>query len=240
MDRRMTIGLIVILVTVAAAAVYFGLRPAPVKAPGAATSAPIANPYVEHTQYYDIAANYPTTTPLSAKASMAAVEVMQSWVINTVSQFKSESGLDRERKGTLQIVYLVSSSPHTVSYIFTTSEDTGGAHPNPFFTTFTFDTTTGKQLALGELFTPGADYLGTLSKIARAELPTIIGQYADQEMIADGTMPDTNNFQNFFVDNATLDILFDPSVVAAYAAGPQTLQIPLSDLASILKPEYKP
>ncbi|MDP2593962.1 MAG: RsiV family protein [bacterium] len=241
MDRRTTIGLIIVLAVIAGAVIYFGLRPGPAKAPGASTGASaIANPYVERTQYYDIAANYPTTTPLSAQASKAAAEAMQGWVIDTVSQFKNDGASNQGRKLSLQIIYLIASSPHTVSYIFTTSEDMGGAHPNSFFKTFTFNMTTGKQLALGELFAPGADYLGTLSRIARAKLPEIIGQYADQKMIADDTTPDAKNFQNFFIDNATLNILFDPYAVAAYAAGPQTLQIPLADLASILGGEHKP
>ncbi|MDO8407753.1 MAG: RsiV family protein [bacterium] len=241
MDRRSIIGLMVALIIVAGAAVYFSFRTTPAKAPGTLTgTAAIANPYVEHTQYYDIAANYPTTTPLSAQASKTAVEAMQGWIIDTVSQFKSENGLNQGPKLSLQILYLIASSPHTVSYIFTTSEETGGAHPNVFFKTFTFDKQAGAELSLADLFAPGADYLGMLSKIARAKLPALIGQYADQKMITDGTTPETNNFQNFFVDNATLDILFEPYDVAPYAAGSQTLQIPLADLASILKSEYRP
>jgi len=253
MDRRLIVRLIVVLVVMVGAAVYFGFRPDPTPIPGTLTgTATIADPYVEHTQAYDIVANYPTTTPLSAKANKTAVETMQGWVIDTVSQFKNDGASSQGRKLSLQIVYLISSSPHTVSYIFTTSEDTGGAHPNSFFTTFTFDTDpstgsthstssgqAGSVLALADLFVPGADYLGTLSHIARAKLPALIGQYADQKMIADGTAPNTKNFQNFFVDNATLAILFDPYTVASYAVGPQTLQIPISDLSSILKSEYK-
>jgi len=254
MDRRAIIGLA--LAIIAGGAVYFGLRGAPVKAPETATgAAAIADPYVEHAQYYDIAANYPTTTPLSAQASKTAVETMQGFIIDTVSRFKSGgpegisyTNLPSGEKASLQILYLISSSPHTVSYIFTTSEDTGGAHGNSVFTTFTFDTDpstssgqAGTPLSLADLFVPGADYLGTLSRIARIKLPMIIGsQFADAKVINAGTAPDTKSFKNFFIDNATLDILFDPYAVAAYAAGPQTLQIPLSDLSSILKSEYKP
>ena len=144
MDHRLIVGLTVALIIVASAAVYFGFRQAPTQTPGTLMdTTAIANPYVEHTQYYDIVANYPTTTPLSAQASKTAIEAMQGWVIDTVSQFKSESDSNQGAKLSLQILYLIASSPHTISDIFTTSEDTGGAHPNSFFTTFTFDTTTG-------------------------------------------------------------------------------------------------
>ena len=57
-------------------------------------------------------------------------------------------------------------------------------------------------------------------------------------MINMGTTPEEVSFENFYFDGNDLVILFAPYQVAAYAAGPQTLRIPLSELASILKPEY--
>jgi hypothetical protein len=70
-------------------------------------------------------------------------------------------------------------------------------------------------------------------------LPAIIGSDAVGSFITDGTTPNDANFANFFVDNNTLVILFAPYQVAPYAAGPQTLRIPFSQLSGILKAEYK-
>ncbi len=212
--------------------------------------------HAEHTAYYDIATNYASSTPLrksvGTAADDAAIAQMRDFVTGTVAAFKKDGnfanltpadikmqGFDQGRKDTLEIKYLIFLSTRTVSYVYTLYEDTGGAHGNTFFKTFTFDTTTGAPLALADLFTPGADYLGTLSGIARAKLPGMLQEHMDAQMMNNGTTPEDKNFENFFIDNATLNILFPPYQVASYAVGPQTLQIPLSELASILRPEYR-
>lgn len=249
-----------IILVVVAAIVFFALtRPAP-KALHTATPEELAatqsRSYTEKTAYYEIATNYASSTLLrtdvSVAADDAAVAVMKNFVMGTVAQFKKDGnyanltakdiqmlGFDRGRKNTLNIVYLISTAPRTVSYIYTVYLDTGGAHGNTFFHTFTFDTKTGNALALADIFAPGADYLGSLSGIARAKLPAILQEHMDAQMLDNGTTPDAKNFENFFLDNATLSILFSPYQVAPYSSGPQTLQIPLSELASTLKPEYR-
>ncbi len=255
----LTIGTGIVLL--AGVILYALSHPASAPAPesgivaGAGASLP-PGVYTEHAPYYDIAANYATSTPLAenagARADAAAVSSMRDFVASTIDRFKTDGnfahltpedvkmrGFDGGRAETLQIVYLMSSSARTVSYIFTVYEDTGGAHGNTFFHTFTFDSSTGAPLALADLFIPGADYLGTLSSLARAKLPAIIGDGADAQMLDNGTAPDAKNFENFFLDNGNLDILFAPYAVAPYAAGPQTLPVPLADLSRILKPEYR-
>jgi hypothetical protein len=206
--------------------------------------------YVEHAQYYDIAANYPSTTPLIGSANTAAVGQIDTFISTTISQFKSQGGfstltqadatnmgLTPDNKETLDIKYLIASSPHTVSYIFTTYEYTLGAHGNTFFQTFTFNTTTGTLLSLGDVFS-GTSYLNTLSSISRAQLPGVIGQTYDPSFITDGTQPTAANFSSFFFDNSDFVILFSPYQVAPYAAGPQTLRIPTASLQSILNSQY--
>ena len=253
MEKNAVVRIVALVALVAGIVLYVWLSPTPAKAP-VQESTIIANPYVEQATYYDIAANYPTSTPLMGEANGAAVEIIQSWIIDTVSQFKKDGhfenltpeditmmGFDQGRKESLEITYLISSSPRTVSYIFTIYMDTLGAHPNGYFKTFTFDTKTGVQVMLDDVFAPGSDYLGALSSMARAKLPGVIGkERADTDYIESGTEPKKENFQNFFFDNGTLDILFPPYQVGPYAIGPQTLPIPLADLAGILQSEYKP
>ena len=257
MENKNILGIVTVLVIIAGAVGYAALRPASVIAPGATTLPP--GSYTEHAPYYDIAANYASSTPLTGVANTAAVALMQKFVSDTITQFKTDGnfanitpadiktmGFDTGRKESLQITYLIGSSGRTVSYIFTVYEDTLGAHGNTFFHTFTFDTNpstpsgqAGVPLALADLFTPGAPYLDELSGIARAKLPGVIGQDADVTFINDGTTPDTKNFQTFFFDNAYLVFLFAPYQVAPYSAGPQTLRIPIASLTSVLKPEYR-
>lgn len=262
MKKETLIGIVVILVALCGIVLYASMKPSPAKAPSVVdTSGLPAGSYVEHADYYDIATNYATSTPLtsvSAAADAAAVASIKSFISDTITQFKTDGnfanltpadvqtmGLGEGRKETLEIKYLISTSPRTVSYIFTTYEDTLGAHPNTTFKTFTFDTTSGKELALADLFTAGSDYLGTLSTISRAQLPAVIGDAATSDstfatnFIDPGTTPDAKNFENFFLDNQTLVVLFPPYSVAPYSSGPQTLYIPIADLTNVLKAEYQ-
>lgn len=257
MRKNIAFGTVLVLLVIAGIILYAALKPAPAKAPagGITTTENIlpAGGYSEHATYYDIVANYPTTTPLTGVASAAAVKRMQDFIAQTIMQFKSDGnfanltpddihtlGFDQGRKYTLQTTYLIGSSTHTVSYIFTLYEDTGGAHGNTFFHTFTFDTTDGRYLSLADFFTPGTPYLDTLSRLSRAKLPDVTGRnMADLSTINSGTTPEEKSFVNFFFDNRDFVILFPPYQVAAYAAGPQTLRIPRSELSTILKPEYR-
>ena len=224
------------------------------KAPGPAdVTRLLGGSYTEHALYYDIAANYASSTPLlsrvGAQANTAAVTLMKQFVSDTITQFKTNGNFEHltkndieminGRKQDLQIAYLISSSEHTISYIFTIYEYTLGAHANTTFKTFTFNTTTGALLTLADIFTPSTHYLDTLSSISRAKLSDILGEMSDVDFLKEGTSPEDENFETFFFDNAYLTILFAPSQVASYAAGPQTLRIPTSELKDILRSEYQ-
>ena len=174
---------------------------------------------------------------------------MHSWITAEIAQFKkdgnvlaltpaqaTQQGLTAGRKYTLNIVYLEGSSAHTYSYIYTVYKDTGGAHGNTFFKTFTFDASSGKLLSLSDLFT--GSYLQKLSVLSSEKLAQNLGQFASASMIKDGTTPDAAHFANWFFDNNDFVLLFPPYQVAAYAAGPQTVRIPASVLSGLLKNGY--
>ena len=257
MKKDTIIGSVVILAAIVGLAVYALLNPMPAQAP--TTIAPVDLPpgaYVESTQYYDIETYYATSTPLLASAGAAAdataVALMRSFVNDTIEQFKRDGnfanlteedirmmGYDQGRKQSLKIPYLIVLAPDTFAYVYTVYIDTLGAHGNMYFRMFNFNTSTGDYLSLSDLFLPRSPYLETLSSKSRELLPSVIGEAADARMITDGTKPEEANFANFFLENTSLVLVFPPYQVAAYAAGPQTLRIPLSDLASILKPEYR-
>ncbi len=234
--NKKVIGSAVLLVLVAAFAAWA------LRAPSTARLHPpelSGNLYTEQTPVYDIVANYANSTPLSTAADKAAIVSMHRFLGDTIAAFKAAApATAQKRKETLLIRYLISSSPHTVSYIYTIYEDTEGVHGNTRFKTFTFDTATGKELTLSDIFKGESDYLEALSRISRAKLPEVIGPTADAVFIEKGTTPDTKNFENFFIDNADIVFLFDTYQVASFADGPQTLRLPLSTFSSILKPIY--
>lgn len=260
MNRSTAISILGLILIIAGIGVWFGTRPQSARAPTGmqptASSSPFSvTPYVEQTAYAQIAANFPTTTPLSAsagaQANAAALSTMQDWVKQTVAQFKSDTGLadmtsakaaqmgiSSTTKLTLNIKYLIDTSQNTLSYIFTIDTYTGGVHAMQDFKTFTFNTQTGSLLSLGDIFKPGSDYLATLSQQTRAKLPGVIGTGYDFNTIKDGTTPQAKNFQNWTFDGASLMLLFPPYQVAAYAAGPQTVRIPKAQLLDVLKTDY--
>ena len=159
---------------------------------------------IEHGQYYDVDVQYPSATPLlssaSTDANTAAVQILKTFSQNTIATFKADGqfatltpadakiqGLDQGRKYALSDGYTTYSGAHTVSYAFNLYEDTLGAHPNTYFRTFTFDTQTGRSLALSDLFTPGMDYVTEISTLSRAVLIRQEGSGADMTSINAGT-----------------------------------------------------
>lgn len=210
----------------------------------------------ETAQYYTVKAAYPSETPLkksaSTSADSAAVASMKQYELDTIAQFKSDGnfanltaedvemlGFDQGRQEAIDIEYTATSSPHTVSYIFNEYADTLGAHPNQYYKTFTFDSSTGAELSLSELFTSNSTYLKKLSELSRAKLATMLGPDADQAYIASGTVPDDTSFQNFALDATNLVLIFPSYQVGPYVIGTQTLYIPRTELKDILKPEYR-
>lgn len=234
---------------------YMASHPAPTPP---TLPAPLPEPTLpsieEHAQYYDIEAHYPSqTTLLSKEANLAAIASMKSFVEDTVTTFKKEGdfehlspediqimGFADGRRESLTIDFTEQKGHRTLSYIFTIYLDTLGAHPNGFYRTFVFDTETGKELALADLFLPKTAYLKKLSTLSREALTETLGESANIDYINEGTMPETASFANFVIEDTTLVIIFPPYQVAPYSAGSQQVSIPLADIQDILKLVYRP
>lgn len=129
-------------------------------------------------------------------------------------------------------------APDLISLVFTISTYTGGAHPNTYFRTYVFDLTNETLLGLEDIF--AVNPYATISPIVQASLIAQMADFADPQWIADGTGETPENYLNFVLDKGELVFLFPPYQVAAYAAGPQSVRIPLSDLANILNPRFLP
>lgn len=236
--------------------------PEPYLPPAEIPSAPVVErpepqTVMEHAQFYDIEAAYPAETLLlasaGAKADATAIASMKAFIDKTVSDFKREGnfanltkedlqimGYDDGRKQALAIEYDETKGTHTVSYAYTIYVDTFGAHPNAFFRTFTFDTESGAELGIKDLFLPRAAYLGRLSEISRSELTKTLSTDIDIAYLNQGTAPAAKNFQNFTINADALVLIFPPYQVGPYALGTQTVTIPLAQLEDILKPTYLP
>lgn len=207
----------------------------------------------EHAEYFDITATTPSSVPIKNDAE--AVAAMHQYVLSQIETFKEQGnfnnlslediqvfGYDQGRKQSLEITYETKRGPHTISYVFLQYVDTFGAHPNVYYRTFTFDTDTGALLSIGNLFTPGTDYLSLLSKEARRILPGQLAEKAqtdtehiNMDFITDGTKPVEDNFKTWYIEGDTLVLVFPPYQVAAYVFGAPEVRLPLSTLPSVYK-----
>lgn len=210
--------------------------------------------YVENQPYYTVDITYPAQLSLASDASTKAERTIEQALANDIAQFKQDGdfanltpqdiqtqGLGADRKYALGATYEKYEGANTVSYVFLVYEDTLGAHPNSFYSTFTFDQS-GNLLQLADIFKPGSNYLTVLSPLAYqsvvAQLKAKEGSTPGSDELDTarvGTEPSPESLQFYYIDGNTLHLLFPPYQVAAYAAGAFDVPIPMSQLSTILK-----
>ena len=128
----------------------------------------------------------------------------------------------------------------TVSVVFTRYQFTGGANGNSDYHTVTANVVEGNVLALTDIFVEGVDPYTTLEPLAVAALTEQLGDAAIPDIMALGTAPTAENYQDWALTTDSLNLYFDEYQVAPGAAGPQAIAIPLSELADVLQPQYLP
>jgi uncharacterized protein YecT (DUF1311 family) len=118
---------------------------------------------------------------------------------------------------------------------------TGGAHPNHTIESFNFMMPEGWQVFLPEIFA-GKPALEKISAFAIADLTKqLLGpdSMSDPDWVKSGAGPSWSNFQDFALLPDKLVIRFPPYQVAAYAAGDQKVEIPLSKLAGLMRKDWR-
>jgi hypothetical protein len=207
--------------------------------------------YKKETDYVEIEMTYPSKTLLANSEADAKTRAkMEHWIQGQEEYFLTqlEPMLTSEemvrlkadgRKYAMGIDYKAYASEGHVSYVYQIYEDTGGAHPNTYYTTFTFDQS-GTALDLADLFKPGARYLDRLSKLSYDYLVVDLAKRFSVKLDEDqldwvrlGTAPSPETLQFFYLDQSNLVIIFPPYQVAAYAAGKSEVRIPLSELSEL-------
>src|SRR5215212_2206531 len=120
------------------------------------------------------------------------------------------------------------------------SYEQGAAHPNSFSEVLNFDLKNGKQLKLSDLFKPGAKYLQAISTYCVGELKKQMKApdgTVDNESIQSGAAPTAKNYQSWNITKRGLGINFDAYQVGPYAAGPQFVLVPYSNLKDLINPD---
>lgn len=121
-------------------------------------------------------------------------------------------------------------SDMAVSVTFNVYSYTGGAHGNLEITCLNYSLPAGRRLNLEDLFEHTEKALQLMSAWSQKELQRSLGEYADAEMIRDGVAPELKNFANLSLTPQGVRIEFQPYQVAPWAAGPQHVDMPLTEL----------
>ena len=109
----------------------------------------------------------------------------------------------------------------------------GAAHPGYETITVNYDLGRGRELALGDLFLPNSNYLDVLAKYCIAELKKQHGEF----FFEDSAQPSPEIYADWNITADGLMITFDAGLVAAYAAGPQTVIVPYGELHGLVDPQ---
>lgn len=138
-----------------------------------------------------------------------------------------------EQQTPAQVIF--SGGHDLITILFEDFAYLGGAHPGTFYVAINYDTTTGKILALADLFKPGTDYLGLISSLCIADLQ-IRSDMLDADFATRGAAPLAENYRVWAVTPQGLLIVFQEYQVAPYAAGAQSVLIPYDALVGQLDP----
>ena len=195
---------------------------------------------------YEISAQYPQLTggnnPNFEKFNQAA----RGFVTTKVGLFKKEMALEEGEEprpegsmgSDLNIGYtVVLAQDDLMSIRFDVGTYyQGAAHPNSYSEVINYDLKNGKQLKLSDLFKPGAKYLQALSVYSIADLKKQ-GKDLLPEQIESGAAPKAENYQSWNIGKTGLGINFDAYQVGPYAAGPQFVMVPYSNLKDLINPD---
>jgi len=146
-------------------------------------------------------------------ASLFPNDVPGSFLDLTYQEFYNQDGL-------------ASQQLHLMVYI------KGAAHPNSVTIPLNFDFRAGRELALADLFVPGSPYLEKLFELCLADLQT----RGNLPLFLEGAQPKPENYRSWNITPQGLRVTFDPYQVAAYAAGPQIVEIGWEQLSGLLAP----
>lgn len=200
---------------------------------------------------YEIEVQYPQLTggnnPNLEKFNQAARATVTKKVAMFKKEMAPEEGENTEETrpedsmgSDLSIGYTVAlAQDDLVSIDFDVSTyNQGAAHPNHYSETLNYDLKNGKVLKLADLFKPGAKYLQTIANFCIANLKKqASGKGLMPEEIDKGAAAKADNYLGWTITKRGVGVDFDPYQVGPYAAGPQFVLVPYSDLKDLINPE---
>ena len=166
---------------------------------------------------------------------------VEQWVQSLVDEFGAAvrgRQPDEQPYGADLSYKIVRNDDAVTSLLFTYSMYLGGAHPNQVQTAFNYLGPDGLRVYLPDVL--GDDGVRRVSELAIADLTTRPDRLAgmlEPSLVQQGAGPAADNFETFELRPDRIVVHFDPYVVAAYAAGPQEVQIPNARLEGFWRPD---
>lgn len=200
---------------------------------------------VEKQKKYTVSVKYPKIHGYENSHSEKAFNTLiKGYMDKRVKEFKNSfSKADAEDEGVIRpwdltIIYETKYQGSLMyCVIFPGGEYTGGAHPNPEFWSVVFNLKSGKRLKLVDIFKPGSAYLQKISQYCIKEL--IERKVSDENWVKTGAEAKDENYQDFYLTEKGLVVVFTQYQVAPYASGNVEVVVPPGELKDILNPRIK-
>lgn len=194
---------------------------------------------------FEISADYPELSGVSlasaAKFDQSVKTIINRQAANFRKLMLEQTAEDLKYirkigKNYLEISYNIEHADENVISIgFFASTYTGGAHPNHYSFPLNFDVKNNRELKLADLFKPNSGYLEKIADYCIKDLAVKLGDGSDDEWIRGGAEAKAENYRSWNLSRRGLIVNFDPYQVASYAAGPQEVLVPFSELKEIIR-----
>lgn len=179
---------------------------------------------IEEKHPYQLRVYYPITSYPTLNQEIDAK------VQSHIQDFKdeiSDSGVQLNQTYTLDILYKEFQKGPYISYVFTIFQDTGGAHPNTFYDTISYNTKTNQMVTLEDLIKENLNFLDIVSENTREQLSKN-KKIVSYDMMIQGTLPKIENFSQFAITEKGYLFFFSPYQVAPYSSGKFQVLLPYS------------
>ncbi|HFF3625860.1 DUF3298 and DUF4163 domain-containing protein [Legionella pneumophila] len=168
-------------------------------------------------------------------------QAVKEFITNQQKSFMNELSEDADTpadapgKTGLNITYAIPyQSTNALSVRFNISiYHRGAAHPSNAVKVLNF--IKSQPVQLSDLFVPGSDYLQPIANLAKKEIT--VKKISDENWIKEGTKPTQENYSIWHFTKNGIAIVFNTYQVAAYVYGEQTVDVPLSLISAMVKPE---
>jgi hypothetical protein len=193
---------------------------------------------------YTIKARYPQAIGAGRDSRLIKLnQELRKLTTKEVSDFKTDFQPPEEPMGEMlsyydssYVVELATSDLVSIAFGVSTYGE-GAAHPNHNTLVFNYDLNAGRILELSDLFKPGSNYLGAISKYAIEALKKELGPDPDMEWIERGAGANAENYKAWTLTRSGLQVTFDPYQVDSYAAGEHVVVVPYSALKDLIDPK---